>query len=300
MNVTNKYLKSSISEISNFFRNNTNPPEDMYMNLIMELRVSDLMMPVSFDGEKFTFPTIDVDDGTNLLPLFTSDEELKKYSKDFESISNDLPFFIRVVNDHDLDGILIDLGSDEFCVENELLNKIEFTKKRFSEHPYEPEELRDMALGQRNDKLRSFIQDESNFNNFDDLSELLVETPLLTVVASEDDLSEFVKDGIIDRNEASTFSIFTMPSGSEHYGTVYTDTDAIVEFHETVDLDYYVQVTNKFIVFHFILSNDLDGIIINPGTDDYYVPRQVILRLLNEKLVDPHLEYATRYAFPIE
>ena len=61
-----------------------------------------------------------------------------------------------------------------------------------------------------------------------------------------------------------------------------------------------MQVTNKYSVFHFLLSNDLDGIIINPGTDDYYVPRQVILRLLNDDLVNTDFAEATRYAFPIE
>jgi 3-dehydroquinate dehydratase-2 len=43
-----------------------------------------------------------------------------------------------------------------------------------------------------------------------------------------------------------------------------------------------------------------DGIIINPGTDDYYVPRQVILQLLNDDLVNTDFAEATRYAFPIE
>ena len=94
--------------------------------------------------------------------------------------------------------------------------------------------------------------------------------------------------------------MFTKNSGRDHYGTVYTDTDAIVSFHEDIEFFYYVQVTNKYSVFHFLLSNDLDGIIINPGTDDYYVPRQVMLRLLNDDLVNTDFAEATRYAFPIE
>lgn len=300
MTVTNKYLKSSISEISNFYKNNTKPPEDMYLNLLMELKVSELLIPVVFDGEKLSFPNIEVDDGTSLIPLFTSNDELKKYSDEFESFPNEIAYYIKMVNDFGFDGILIDAGSDEFCIDNVVLNKIPLTRKVESDNAFDGAKLRDIALSEKNEKLKRFISKDSNFNKFDKLSKILLDSVLLNVVVSEKDLSEFVHDGVIDRNEADTFTLFTKNSGRDHYGTVYTDTDAIVSFHEDLEFFYYVQVTNKYSVFHFLLSNDLDGIIINPGTDDYYVPRQVILRLLNDDLVNTDFAEATRYAFPIE
>ena len=300
MTVTNKYLKSSISEISNFYKNNTKPPEDMYLNLLMELKVSELLIPVVFDGEKLSFPNIEVDDGTSLIPLFTSNDELKKYSDEFESFPNEIAYYIKMVNDFGFDGILIDAGSDEFCIDNVVLNKIPLTRKVESDNAFDGIKLRDIALSEKNEKLKRFISKDSNFNKFDKLSKILLDSVLLNVVVSEKDLSEFVHDGVIDRNEADTFTLFTKNSGRDHYGTVYTDTDAIVSFHEDLEFYYYVQVTNKYSVFHFLLSNDLDGIIINPGTDDYYVPRQVMLRLLNDDLVNTDFAEATRYAFPIE
>ncbi len=300
MTVTNKYLKSSISEISNFYKNNTKPPEDMYLNLLMELKVCELLIPVVFDGEKLSFPNIEVDDGTSLIPLFTSNDELKKYSDEFESFPNEIAYYIKMVNDFGFDGILIDVGSDEFCIDNVVLNKIPLTRKVESDNAFDGIKLRDIALSEKNEKLKRFISKDSNFNKFDKLSKILLDSVLLNVVVSEKDLSEFSHDGVIDRNEADTFTLFTKNSGRDHYGTVYTDTDAIVSFHEDLEFFYYVQVTNKYSVFHFLLSNDLDGIIINPGTDDYYVPRQVILRLLNDDLVNTDFAEATRYAFPIE
>lgn len=300
MTVTNKYLKSSISEISNFYKNNTKPPEDMYLNLLMELKVCELLIPVVFDGEKLSFPNIEVDDGTSLIPLFTSNDELKKYSDEFESFPNEIAYYIKMVNDFGFDGILIDAGSDEFCIDNVVLNKIPLTRKVESDNAFDGIKLRDIALSEKNEKLKRFISKDSNFNKFDKLSKILLDSVLLNVVVSEKDLSEFSHDGVIDRNEADTFTLFTKNSGRDHYGTVYTDTDAIVSFHEDLEFFYYVQVTNKYSVFHFLLSNDLDGIIINPGTDDYYVPRQVILRLLNDDLVNTDFAEATRYAFPIE
>ena len=87
MSVTNNYLKSSIGDVGNFLKNNTKPSEDMYANLLLELRVSNLLMPVIFDGENLSFPHIEVDDGTRLLPLFTSGDELKRYSTEFDYIS---------------------------------------------------------------------------------------------------------------------------------------------------------------------------------------------------------------------
>ena len=300
MTVTNKYLKSSISEISNFYKNNTKPPEDMYLNLLMELKVCELLIPVVFDGEKLSFPNIEVDDGTSLIPLFTSNDELKKYSDEFESFPNEIAYYIKMVNDFGFDGILIDVGSDEFCIDNVVLNKIPLTRKVESDNAFDGIKLRDIALSEKNEKLKRFISKDSNFNKFDKLSKILLDSVLLNVVVSEKDLSEFSHDGVIDRNEADTFTLFTKNSGRDHYGTVYTDTDAIVSFHEDLEFFYYVQVTNKYSVFHFLLSNDLDGIIINPGTDDYYVPRQVMLRLLNDDLVNTDFAEATRYAFPIE
>ena len=300
MTVTNKYLKSSISEISNFYKNNTKPPEDMYLNLLMELKVCELLIPVVFDGEKLSFPNIEVDDGTSLIPFFTSNDELKKYSDEFESFPNEIAYYIKMVNDFGFDGILIDVGSDEFCIDNVVLNKIPLTRKVESDNAFDGIKLRDIALSEKNEKLKRFISKDSNFNKFDKLSKILLDSVLLNVVVSEKDLSEFSHDGVIDRNEADTFTLFTKNSGRDHYGTVYTDTDAIVSFHEDLEFFYYVQVTNKYSVFHFLLSNDLDGIIINPGTDDYYVPRQVILRLLNDDLVNTDFAEATRYAFPIE
>jgi hypothetical protein len=205
-----------------------------------------------------------------------------------------------MVNDFGFDGILIDAGSDEFCIDNVVLNKIPLTRKVESDNAFDGIKLRDIALSEKNEKLKRFISKDSNFNKFDKLSKILLDSVLLNVVVSEKDLSEFAHDGVIDRNEADTFTLFTKNSGRDHYGTVYTDTDAIVSFHEDLEFFYYVQVTNKYSVFHFLLSNDLDGIIINPGTDDYYVPRQVMLRLLNDDLVNTDFAEATRYAFPIE
>ena len=61
-----------------------------------------------------------------------------------------------------------------------------------------------------------------------------------------------------------------------------------------------MQVTDKHKVFGLLMSGDLDGIIINPGTDECFVPRQVILRLLNGSLFDDELGNASRYAFPVK
>lgn len=300
MNVTNKYLKASIAEIANFFKNGTSPPEDMYLNLILELKVSNLLLPIVFDGKNITFPHIEVDDGTKLLPLFTSADELRRYSGEFESISNEIAYYINIVDDLGIDGIIIDIQSDEFCIERKLLDKIPLSQEHGHARALEPSQLRDIALGEKNYELKKFIRSESGFNDFDGISRILKDCNLLNVVVSEDDLSRFAHDGIIGRDEADTFTLYTTKSGREHYGAVYTDVDAICEFHDTLDYFYYAQLTNKYTVFNFILSNDMDGLVINPGTDEYYVPRQVLLRLLDDGLYDGRMENATAYAFQIE
>lgn len=300
MSETNNYLKSSIEEISNFYKNNTNPPEDMYVNLILELKVSNLMIPVVYAGDRISFPHMEIDENTTLIPLFTSEEEMHKYSDEFMAFNNEIAYFISLVKQFDLDGIIINMMSDEFCIDTELLEKIPTPTEKYTGKGLDGVKLREIALKEKNKSLKRFIGKDSNFNKFDKLSKLLVKSVLLNVVVSEEDLSEYVRNGVIDRNESSAFTMFTKKSGREHYGVIYTDVEAIREFHDTLDYFYYAQVTNKFRVFNFILSHDLDGIIINPGTDEYYVPRQVILQLADEDLMNPEFEDATRYAFPVK
>ncbi len=44
----------------------------------------------------------------------------------------------------------------------------------------------------------------------------------------------------------------------------------------------------------------MDGIIVNPDTDRYYIPRNVILDMFsNDKLIDKDLAGASDYAFRI-
>lgn len=300
MNVTNKYLKSSMKEINNFYRNHTEPPEDMLMNLILELKVSHLIMPTVFDGENLIFPHIEVDNGTNLLPLFTSEEELEKYSKDFIPFGNEIAYYIEVVNDIGLDGIIIDLKTDELCIDDVLLNRVPTLLREPEGKGLDAESLREIALNASNPELKRFIADESNFNNYDELSRLLVKSVLVNSVVGEDDFNPHAQNGIIDMRRSGTFTIYTKMEGRQHYGVVFTDTDALKEFHKTLDYPYYAQATNKFMVFNFILTNSLDGMIINPGTDDYYVPRQVLLHLFDDDLADPDFEDAASYAFIID
>ena len=46
--------------------------------------------------------------------------------------------------------------------------------------------------------------------------------------------------------------------------------------------------------------NDLDGVIINPGTDEFYIERHVLLRIYEDKrLENPDLANSIDYAFKI-
>ena len=300
MNVTNKYLKSSLDEISNFIENNTKPPEDMMDNFILELKVSRLLLPVVFDGMNISFPHIEVDDGTNLLPLFTDHYELKKYSTDFEPISMEIAFYIDIVEDLELDGAVIDLKSSEFCVRRETLNKVPRLNENREFLGLDGPALKEMAFKKTDGALKSFVSEESNFNKFEKLEMLLARSQLLNSVVSLENLEVFARDGIIDRYDTGGFVFYTHDSGRESYGVVFTDIESMVAFHENLEYYYYAQVTNKYRVFNYALTNDLDGIIINPGTDDYYVPRQVLLRLYDDDLIDLDLEDATRFAFIID
>ena len=61
-----------------------------------------------------------------------------------------------------------------------------------------------------------------------------------------------------------------------------------------------MQVCNLYETLKFVLNNDMDGIILNPDTDEYFIPRTVLLELMaDDKLLDKNLSNAFDYAFTL-
>lgn len=277
MNSSNKHLKSKIDEIGNFTSTHNNPPEDLVESFIKELKVSRLYIPATHNDDEIVFEHLESEDGITVLPLFTSPEE---YDGETELLNYEFEFYAEIIADCDFRGAVINPESDEVFVSNQITDHLRAKPlPEYSEDEIlDAHELKEVAANVKNERLANFIRDESNFNNFDALIGVLSESVLLNVVSSPRDLSEISRDGIIATLEVGGFNLAVMTNGTEKYAVVFTSLEAITDTCDTSSgLHYYYQVTSYDRILEFVLRNDLDGMVIDPSLEDYYIPRNVLL-----------------------
>ncbi|MBQ8017235.1 MAG: SseB family protein [Methanobrevibacter sp.] len=293
MQITNSHLKTIIGQASNFLLNGTALPEDLAFNFVEELKVSNLIIPANVHDEGINFPQVVGNNDLILLPLFTDNEEFsKKYTDEFEPLSNELAYYVNIINDLDFDGIIINSESDEFFIDKYLLNQITpFSRNNTGK--YDALKLKEIAENVSNDLLKDIIH-KGEYEG--DVLGMLGDCILLNVVSSND----VCEDGILYRHTARDFKFTTVKKGINEYGVLFTGIDEIKKSSYNQD-NYYFQITNYFEVFKYILMNDLDGVIVNPGLEEFYIERHVLIRIYeDERLENPDLANSIDYAFRIE
>lgn len=295
----NNYLKTSIRQMNNFISNHTQPPEDLALEFVLELRVSNLIIPAKTENNNISFSHILGEKGEKILPLFTDLEEFSKYCDDLNPISNDFGYYADLIGDLNFNGIIINCESDEFFVDEKLIRKIPLFEEIPKDRGYDEFELRRLAENAGNDELLAFIRDDDNFNNYDELAELLKKSVLLNVIVSDNPLDELA-EGIVKRTDAEGFNLATTNIGSNTYGVFFTGLDAIKCTADRSMGHLYYQVSNLYDLFRFILSGDMDGAIINPGLEEYYISRNFILKITDSRMIiNSELTKAIDYAFRI-
>lgn len=300
--VSNSHLKDSISQYANFKRNNTPVPEDMIVDIFNQLRVSKLIVPATVDGDDVIFQNIKFDDKFDLVPLFTDPDEFKKFTAEYTGITNDFGYYVDLVKREGLDGMVINLKGDMFFIDNYLLDNIPHLEECDDSdvEGYDGEQLRDIYKNLPNKKLIEFINDSKNFNKFDKLVELLHDAVLLIVVSSPIDLTDVTKDGVIRKEDTQGYELAYVDQGKETYGLIYTGPEAVINSANIQQQHYYCQIANITEMIPYYLGMDMSGMIIDPVTADYYVPRNVLLELLeHEDIDDPKLKDAQYYLFPV-
>ncbi|WP_405293947.1 SseB family protein [Methanobrevibacter sp.] len=291
---TNNHLKVTINEMNNFMSNNSQLPEDLAYEFAFELRVSRLLIPAVVEDENISFPHILTDEGELLLPLFTDNDELMKYSRDFTAIENDLTYYARLVDELGFAGAIINTESEEFYVDKELLLRLPPLPSNRSGKGYSISKLQKMAKNASNDELRVFMADENNFNNFDEFAQPFMDSVLLNAVVSDPLLVDNESKGIVKRGDVGGFVLATQKNGTEIFALLFTDLDSMGDAYE------YYQVCNLLEVIKYVLESDMDGIVINPEGEEYYVPRNILLKLLEfDGLANSKFSKAVDYAFRI-
>lgn len=302
--VTNNHLRIVLNELNDFLEKGQEPPEELFMEFVGELRVSNLLIPGIIDGDELISENITSnEDGSTVIPLFTDDEEFVKekgLNSEYDPIPNDIGFYLDSVNEHDYAGILINISSECFFIASDLLNSLPLNQG-FSIQDnftgYGPDRLIPIAENTPNDSIVNFIRNPSNQDNFEGLMLELSKSILLDVIVSDEDFENYEYDGFISLADVESWEVCTTGDDENTYGILFTSKDAITStMNQNSEFYYAYQITVLSEYIDYVLRGDGDGIIINPGLDDYLIPRNVLFEY-SSILDNPSFKQAIDYAF---
>jgi hypothetical protein len=302
--VSNKHLKSAMKDMSNFLETRNDVPADLFADFISELRVCYLFIPANIDGEYISFKNLKLDDGREVLPLFTDTSTFRRFigDEEYDPIPNAFPYYAEMISQHGFKGAVINPETDDFLIDDNILCRISHVPKLDLDiKGYDGEKIRDIARNATNDSLVSFIRNPDNLRNYDDLVEEIENAVILDVVSSPESLEGLAKDGIISSADTGGFHLSVIDNNPrEKFLALFTSVSAIEDTCDKQYSFYYYQMCDLSRVLEFGLANDVDGAIINPGLDDYFVPRNVLIYiLLRGNLLNEKYNQAMNYAFTL-
>lgn len=271
-----KHLRCVIEDI---YTNNNELTQNLAFKLINEFRYSNLFIPAKRDEKGLNFIVYE-DDDLKILPLFTDFDEFVKFFKntdDIELMENSFELYQNILKTHDFDGYILNPSSEKYLFRREFILGIENIPKTnyYSPESYSISELKELS-GRKNTHLEEFISNSQNTGDFERLFEILSHSVLLTLMVSDSDLSNFSKDGVISMMKTSYHASMYTDNVGGVYATVFSSKDKIR--HVRCDKFKYSQIINLSMLVNFVLVEDMDGIILNLGSDDVLIPRTTLLR----------------------
>jgi len=125
---------------------------------------------------------------------------------------------------------------------------------------------------------------------------------MINPVISDEPLDEFAENGIIRCSDVGGFNLDILDEDPIRLAMIFTSKHELVKFIGETDTNCYGQITVLTELFDFILRNDIDGVVINPATQNYYILREEIIsqaRGIELIAEDDRLRDALDYAFTL-
>lgn len=272
-----KHLRIVIEDI---FSNNNELTEELTLRLIHEFRYSNLYIPAKRDEFGLNFIIYEDDNGLKLTPLFTDPNEFRKFFNDDEDIGlmqNSFELYQNILKTTDIEGFILNPATEKYVFSKEFLLDIKNIPKTnfYSTNTYTIDELMNLK-DSKNESLENFIKNPQNVGNYEALFEQLSNSNLLTMMISDVDLTSKAKDGVISMMDSGPLAQMYTDEVGGVYATIFSGEDKI----KAVETDKfrYSQVVNLAMLVNFVLSEDMEGIVLNPGSDDVLIPRLTLLR----------------------
>ena len=295
-----KHLRTVIEDIH---ANDDKLTEDLLFKLINEFKYSNLLIPAKKENSTLNF-IIYEDDDAKITPLFTDRDEFRKFysDDDIQVLENTFELYQNVIKTTEIEGYILNPASEKYLFSSEFILSITNLPKTnfYSSNPYTESELKDIRNNIDNGNLEDFITSPSNVGYFEGLFEKLSSSTLLALMLSNQDLTPYAEDGIISMQSTGPLARMHVDRIGGEYATLFTSEEKMG--HVRTDLYRYSQIVNLATLVNFVLSEDMDGIVINPDSDNVLIPRSELLKysLGFEKYAnDERLSTSIFYIFPI-
>lgn len=296
-----KHLRTVIEDIH---ANDDKLTEDLLFKLINEFKYSNLLIPAKKENGTLNF-IIYEDEDAKITPLFTDRDEFRKFysDDDIQVLENTFELYQNVIKTTEIEGYILNPASEKYLFSSEFILSITNLPKTnfYSSNPYTESELKDIRNNIDNGDLEDFITSPSNVGYFEGLFEKLSSSTLLALMLSNRDLTPYAEDGIISMQSTGPLARMHVDRIGGEYATLFTSEEKMG--HVRTDLYRYSQIVNLATLVNFVLTEDMDGIVINPDSDNVLIPRSELLKysLGFEKYAnDERLSTSIFYIFPVE
>lgn len=274
--ITHKHLRTVIEDI---YLNGNELTEDLLVRLIHEFRYSNLYIPAKKENGTLNF-IIYEDEGSKITPLFTDLDEFHKFYRDsdIQVLNNSFELYQNIIKTTDIEGFILNPASEKYLFKKEFILSIEDIPKTsfYSRNPYTEDELRQIYDSIDNSGLEEFADNPANIGDYELLFEKLSDSRLLTLMLSDYDLSDKAKDGLISQKQTGPLASMYIDNVGGRYATIFSSKSRLSD--PATSKYRYAQLIDLATLVNFVLTEDMDGIILNPQSSNVLIPRMALLR----------------------
>ena len=267
-----KHLRVVIEDI---YANDNRLNENLALKLVNEFRYSNLYIAARKENDTLNFITYEYND-MKLTALFTDHDEFRKFhhEDDIQLLQNSFELYQNILKTTDFDGYILNPASERYLFTKEFILTITNIPKTnfYTTEAYSAGELLDIYRNVDNRYLEEYISNPKNVGDYEMLFERLANSTILTLMVSD---MEFDND-IIDLREIGPVAGMYTDKVGGIYVTIFSSTDRIR--HVNTSKFKYAQLVNLAMLVNYVLVEDLDGIVLNPDSDNVLIPRSVLLR----------------------
>ena len=266
------HLRTVIEDI---YANGNKLNENLVLKLINEFRYSNLYIAARKQDNTLNFITYDYED-LKLTALFTDPDEFNKFhsEEDVQLLQNPFEVYQNILKTTDIEGYILNPASEKYLFTKEFILTITNIPKTnfYTTDAYTGSELYEIYKNVDNSRLEEYISSPQNIGDYEGLFEALSKSDILTLMVSDLKLD----DDVIDLKELGPVAGMHTDRIGGVYVTIFSSTDKIRSIK--TDKFKYSQVVNLAMLVNYVLTEDLDGIVLNSETDNVLIPRSVLLR----------------------